>query len=453
VVNVRTAVPETPELRLLAGAGNFGSNEEHAVTAFGGRAVSEELAAARDFSSGFMPDRDYRNLAFSSLTAFRDSLGPGSILLALSDRPYGADQFYGDFPSWERIKTWFAAAHQNIGKKTEASFAYRRHTDLFVLYRDDPALYTNRHALESWQGDLRRTDNLPWRSTLSYGGEGLGESIHSTNLGDRRRTRGSGYVFYDLRSARRYSLSAGLREEVYGSGQVATSPSLSGAVWIDSHLKARASASRAFRLPSYTDLYYSDPANLGNPNLKPESATSYEAGLDAYFRNNLHASATVFQRRDTNVIDYVRADDASPWVATNFDKLRFTGAEASLIYEPASGQRIQVSFAGLHGVNASAELLESKYLFNYPVESAVVEWRGAVGRRILARTRVGALNRVGRSPYALWDASATWATGRVRPFLQLTNITSTVYEEIPNVAMPKRGVMGGLELVLFGADK
>jgi iron complex outermembrane recepter protein len=453
VVNVRTAVPETPELRLLAGAGNFGSNEEHAVTAFGGRAVSEELAAARDFSSGFMPDRDYRNLAFSSLTAFRNSLGPGSILLALSDRPYGADQFYGDFPSWERIKTWFAAAHQNIGKKTEASFAYRRHTDLFVLYRDDPALYTNRHALESWQGDLRRTDNLPWRSTLSYGGEGLGESIHSTNLGDRRRTRGSGYVFYDLRSARRYSLSAGLREEVYGSGQVATSPSLSGAVWIDSHLKARASASRAFRLPSYTDLYYSDPANLGNPNLKPESATSYEAGLDAYFRNNLHASATVFQRRDTNVIDYVRADDASPWVAANFDKLRFTGAEASLIYEPAAGQRIQVSFAGLHGVNASAELLESKYLFNYPVESAVMEWRGAVGRRILARTRVGALNRVGRSPYALWDASATWATGRVRPFLQLTNITSTVYEEIPNVAMPKRGVMGGLELVLFGADK
>jgi iron complex outermembrane receptor protein len=140
-------------------------------------------------------------------------------------------------------------------------------------------------------------------------------------------------------------------------------------------------------------------------------------------------------------------------VATNFDKLRFTGAEASLVYEPAPGQRIQVSFAGLHGVNASAELLESKYLFNYPVESAVVEWRGAVGRHVLARTRVGAMNRVARNPYALWEASAAWSTGHVRPYLQLTNITSTVYEEIPNVAMPKRGVIGGLEFVFFGAGK
>ena len=42
------------------------------------------------------------------------------------------------------------------------------------------------------------------------------------------------------------------------------------------------------------------------------------------------------------------------------------------------------------------------------------------------------------------------ATGRVRPFLQLTNITSTVYQEIPLVAMPKRGVIGGVELYVFG---
>ena len=453
VVNVRTAPPETPEFRLLTGIGNFGTNQEHAIAAFGGRAFSEELAAARDFSSGFMPDRDYRNLSLSSLTSFRSALGPGGVLLALSDRPYGADQFYGNYPSWERIKTWFASAHQNIGKKTEASFAYRRHTDLFVLFRDDPSIYTNRHALESWQGDLRRSENLPWRATLSYGGEGLGESIHSTNLGNRQRTRGSGYIFYDLRSARRYSLSVGLREEVYGSGQVATSPSLSGAAWIDSHLKVRAAASRAFRLPSYTDLYYSDPANLGNPDLKPESATSYEAGVDLYIRNNLHASATVFQRRDTNVIDYVRADDNSPWVATNFDKLRFTGFEASMIYEPRSNQRITVGFTGLHGVNASAELLESKYLFNYPVQSAVVEWRGSVGKHIVARTRIGAINRFARSPYGLWDASAAWATGRIRPYIQLTNLTSTVYEEIPNIAMPKRGVVGGFEFVFAGAQQ
>ena len=355
VVNVRTQIGEMPELRLLGGAGNFGTNEEHGVASFGTRRYSEQLGFARDFSTGFAPDRDYRNLALSSMTGVTSKLGATSLLLAYSDRPYGADQFYGNYPSWERIKTWFASVHQDFGDKTEASFAWRRHTDLFVLFRDSPQIYTNRHLLNSWQGDLRRHENLPLHAVLSYGAEGLGESIDSTNLGQRSRTRGSGYLFYDLRSARRFSLSAGIREEVYGSGQVATSPSLSGAAWLSSRVKLRASASRAFRLPSYTDLYYSDPANQGNPNLKPESATSYEAGVDVHFRPGLRASATVFQRRDTNVIDYVRASPADLWQATNFDKLHFTGVEAAAIYEPVAGQHLSVSYAALHGVNSGRD--------------------------------------------------------------------------------------------------
>ena len=150
-----------------------------------------------------------------------------------------------------------------------------------------------------------------------------------------------------MRSVKRFSLSAGIREEVYGSGQVATSPSFSGAAWLSRRFKLRASASRAFRLPSYTDLYYSDPANIGNPNLKPESATSYEAGLDAYLRSNLHAAVTVFQRRDTNEIDFVHLNPSDTvWHATNFDRLHFTGVEASTVYEPAAGQRISLQFLG-----------------------------------------------------------------------------------------------------------
>ena len=454
VVNVRTEPFEAPDLRLTTGLGNFGTNEEHGLASFGNPRYSEELSFARDFSTGFITDRDYRNLALSSLTGLRWKPGPLSLLFAYSDRPYGADQFYGPYPSWERIKTWFASAHQNLGDRTEAGFAYRRHTDLFVLFRDAPQIYTNRHLLDSWQGDLRRHDNLPLHAVVSYGAEGLGERINSTNLGMRSRTRGSGYVFYDIRALRRFSLSAGIREEVYGSGQVATSPSLSGAAWLSSGLKLRASASRAFRLPSFTDLYYSDPANLGNPNLKPESATSYEAGLDAYLAPKLHASVTAFQRRDTNVIDYVKANPTDAvWQATNFDKLHFTGVEASVVYEPRVGEQVSVSFAGLHGTNAGGETLLSKYTFNYPVQSAVVQWRGTITKRIIARTRVGVVNRIERAPYAVWDASAEYGQGHVRPFLQLTNITSTVYQELPAVALPKRGVVGGIQFVFWGAQR
>jgi iron complex outermembrane recepter protein len=459
VVNVRTEPPvlnqwEPGELRLLAGVGNFGFNQQHALASFGQAWWQEEIAFARDFSSGFMPDRDYRNLTFSSLSTLKSRLGATSVVLAYSDRPFGANDFYGTLaPQWERTKTWFASAHQDLGDKTEANFAFRKHTDLYVYIRDNPALYTNHHTEDGWQGNLRRHDKLPFHGVLSYGAEGLAESIRSTNLGVHSRTRGSGYLFYDLRSVRRYSLSAGIREEVYSSHSVATSPSLSGGAWITDRFKVRASATRAFRLPSFTDIYYSSPSTLGNTNLRPESATSYEGGADLYLNNNLHASATVFQRRDTNVIDYVQPVGTDIYQAQNLPPLHFTGVEAALVYDPRPSQHVKVSFAALRGEYASPQNLITEYTFNYPAHYGIVEWRGQVFRNLIGRTRLGALNRVGSNPYAVWDASAAYGAGRVRPFLQLTNITNTVYQDIPLIAEPKRGIVGGVELYLFGASR
>lgn len=454
VVNVLTAPIDPGEFRLLGGAGNFGFNEQHALASYGHAWWQEEMAFERDFSSGFTTDRDYRNLALSSLTTLKSRLGMTSLLFAYSDRPFGANDFYGaPEQQWERTKSWFASGHQNLGDKTEANFAFRKHTDLYVYIRDDPSVYTNWHTDESWQGNLRRHDNLPLHGVLSYGVEGLAESVRSTNLGVHSRQRGSGYVFYDLRSVRRYSLSAGIREEVYGAHEVATSPSLSGAAWLSGKVKLRASASRAFRLPSYTDLYYASPSTTGNPFLKPESATSYEAGADAYLKPNLHVALTAFERRDTAVVDYVELTGTTNYEAENLPPLHYRGVEASAVWEPRAGQHFAVSFGGLHGQFASPENIVTEYTFNYPVYDGVIEWRGTVGKYLIARTRIGVADRVAQSAYAIWDASAGYATGRVRPFLQLTNITSTVYQEIPLVAMPKRGVIGGVEIYVFGASR
>jgi iron complex outermembrane receptor protein len=93
----------------------------------------------------------------------------------------------------------------------------------------------------------------------------------------------------------------------------------------------------------------------------------------------------------------------------------------------------------------------SKYTFNYPVQSAVAQWRGTIARRLIARTRIGIVNRLQHDAYAVWDASASYALGYVRPYLQLTNLTNADYQEILAVAMPSRGIVGGIEFVLQGA--
>ena len=444
VLNIITRQPEATEARVSVAAGNFGVNEERVTLGTVFKKLSEELSLSRDASSGFMPDRDYRNLSVASDTGWRSALGSSSLIMAYSDKPFGADQFYGPYDSWEDTKTWFASLVQDLGERTQAAFSFRRHSDWFVLLRGQPDVYQNHHSDETFQLALRRSDPLSANAGLHYGIEGYGDTIASTNLGDHNRSRGAAYISLDARALGRFSFSVGLREEMYRWSQGELSPTLAAGAWLSPHWKLHASASRAFRIPTYTDLYYQDPANFGNPNLKPETAWSYDAGADWRPGDTFRLSATVFHRRETNDIDYVRATPADPWHATNIARLRFTGVETSATVVPARGQEIGLSYEAMTGAQQALDGLVSKYVFNYPVQSGVLSWHGGY-RGLVAQTRLGVLKRLGRPPYALFDVSAGYSKGRLHPFLRLTNLGDARYQEIEGVAMPGRAAMAGVE--------
>ena len=443
VVNFVTRVPEPADFAVRLGIGNFGTNQQRADGTFVLGPWSQSVSFSRDFSDGFTYDRDYRDLEFGSNTHLKESVGATDITLGFADRPYGADQFYGNFNSFEHTKVWFAGLHQTFGDQTEVDFGYRRHSDLFVLFRDNPSYFTNRHVDDSTQADIRRWEKLGLNTRLHYGAEVIHDGIDSNNLGLHNRTRGSAFVALDVRALSRFSFSVGAREEVFGGGQADFSPSLTAGYWLTTRLRLHGSVTHAFRLPSYTDLYYHDPGNVGNPNLKPEKAWDYEGGADWDFTRHLRAAVNIFELREQDVIDYVRSDPNAVYVATNFDKLNYTGAEVSLKY-----YGLAVSYTALHGTFNVSQVLESKYTAYYPSHEAVVSWEGSLKHNILLRTRIGGVQRYNMDPYGLWDVYAAWSRNHVRPYFQLTNITNTVYQEVAGVAMPKRSVLGGIELRL-----
>ena len=303
-INFITRPPPVTELRVRTGFGNFGVNQESATGSLVDGSLAEQLIFARDYSSGFMPDRDYRDLALTSLTDFSTELGNSELILAHNDRPFGANQFYGPYDSWEHTNTYFVGAKQDLGKSTQVSFAYRHHRDRFVLFRENPLYYQNLHALQSFQAALRRRQLLSKNTHFFYGAEGYSDSIHSTNLGDHTRGRVAAYAALDVRALRRFSFNIGAREEVYRSVQGQFSPSVSAGYWLNSHLKFRGNVSHAFRVPSMTDLYYHDPTSVGNPNLRPERAWDYETGLEWNGARRLHGDLTLFDLREQDVIDY-----------------------------------------------------------------------------------------------------------------------------------------------------
>lgn len=452
VVNVITRSPESTDFRLRTAVGNFGTNQQSGALTLVESSVTEQLSFSRDFSTGFMPDRDYRNLSLASITHWRTRLGATDLLLAGDDRPYGADQFYAAYPSWERTRSWYASVRQELGENTEVDFSFRRHTDLFVLFRDNPAAYTNRHIDKSWDAAVRRHNRVSPNITLSYGMEGYHDSIDSNNLGDRNRSRGAGYAAIDIRALRRFSITLGAREEVFTGLTHEFSPTAAVGYWLSQHFKLRASASHAYRLPSYTELYYNDPQNIGNVNLRPEQAWNYDAGLDWNASSRLRGEIEVFNRRERDGIDYVRASPADLWQAANFDNLNFTGVEASVVATLGAHRSEEIAFrySALHGAEGVLNGLQSKYIFNYPRQSGVISWYASLPAGFLFRTRIGVLDRLGRNPYALWDAYIASTKTRLHPFLQLTNLTNTDYQEIAGVDMPSRGIIGGIELVIIG---
>lgn len=447
-VNFITEPARATELRVRAGGGNQGFNQEHVFASLLVRNWSETIAADRDFSTGFIPDRDFRSTAASSETRVQTSLGQTAVMLAGSDRPFGADQFYGDFPSWERTKNWFASAQQELGDRTTAAFGYRRHSDEFVLVRDDPSLYENNHIDQSWQAALRRHDSFSENKTLSYGAEGQGDSIDSNNLGQHARNREAVYANFDFRTLRRFSLSAGARDELFSGGTNVFVPSLAAGFWLKPEFRLRASVSRGFRLPTYTDLYYSDPTTVGSPNLKPESTWSFDAGADWNPTAHVRAGATFFRRWDSNLIDYVQFTPGGVFQATNITQLHFTGGEAHGNFALPRQQQIQLSYTFLHGDQQPMPGTVSRYVFTYPSHEAVFAWTGSWRNWLVSRTRVGVTQRFEHEAYPVWDLSLARKDGTVRPYLELANLSNTGYEEIPGVLMPSRSIIAGMELVL-----
>lgn len=444
-IDFLTAAPQSGSLLLRAGGGSFGQNEQ-ALMAGGVRGRwSGRITGDRNFSSGFMADRDYRNEDASAEGWAGSGLGVTDLLFAGSDRAFGANQFYGPFPSWERTKGWFASVRQELGARTNAAFGYRRHSDEFVLIRNQPAIYENNHIDTSWQGSLRRTQQAGAGSLVLFGLEADGDSIQSNNLGRHARNRGAGYADWDLHPPKqRWTFSAGLREEIFsgGAGSV-LSPHVAASWHIDGHLKLRGSGGYGFRIPTYTDLYYSDPTTVGNPTLKPESAWSGEGGLD-WTGSRFTLSGTGFYSHQHDTIDYVRSSPADQWHATNLRGLRFRGIESAFGWQPGRGQSMRVGWTALFGAQDALHGMQSEYVFNYPVENVHASWNCGLGRHVAVDNEVQIAQRYESSAYPVWNAAITGRRGPWRPYLRVQNASNTGYEEISGVRMPGRSVIAGL---------
>jgi len=339
VVNIVTRRAEATRGELRLEGGTFstytGALSLETVTEGG---LGFSAGVARDDSDGHRDGADFEMWRVHS--RFNAPLAGGELVAdaGWAARDFGAQGFYAIFDSFEETRTARGSVRWNgaLGPvQITPRVAYRKHDDTFILFRDDPAAFTNVHDSRQTMADVTGRVALGSGVSLAVGGDWANETVDSNNLGNRDETRFG--VFTELGVQRgALDVVGGLRFDDRENFDSFWSPSLAVGLDLAEGVRLRSSASRAFRTPTWTDRYYSDPANRGDPDLEMETGWSLEAGLDLdlpTLGRFATGSATLFQRSTDNLIDFARpagSGDDVLWVARNVEEADFVGLELDL---------------------------------------------------------------------------------------------------------------------------
>lgn len=434
--------------------GSFGTGEASVRAGGGSEALRGQLAGEARRSDGFRPGTDYRE---GMLRGGGSATVGGRELradLGYAARDFGARAFYtppdAPYDEYEKTRTgtlllsWDAPATARFALTPRVSV--RRHDDDFMLKRDDPSFYENVH--HSWQAgaELVGRWNAP-RAHLAWGAEGYRDILRSTSLGDRQESRAAAFAELSAGRVGRAVLTAGLREDWHSRYGSFLAPSLAGAVWASPALRFRASAGRAFRAPTWTDRYYADPANVGNPELRPEHAWAGEAGADLVARSGARLSATAFVRRTTDLIDWIRpagAPDTTPWQAENLGVVTFRGAELEGSTLDPLGSRWTLRASTL-GFDADEAAANSKYALRPLDRTASLSFDRPLVRGLGFGARTAYAHRVGDAGYWLVDARLTAGWRDASVYLDALNLTGSRYLDVSGTTAPGRAVYVGVE--------
>jgi vitamin B12 transporter len=471
-VHIGAYTQDVFEVKTTAYGGSFNSFGAQALVRMKIKKYQQMIAVARDQSDGHWHNSDFKNHQLFYMGSHQIKKHHLTYLAAYTDRNFGANGFYTNkFPDqWERTTMAMAGLKHNLHwyKPREQGstwfyfkqqFLLRSHADEFRLKRNDPAFYTNTHVSNvlSYESQL---DVTLRRQQLQLGVEQRFEILNSSNLGQRERQYQSAFL-----QTKGYlgnvNYAAGLLVFSYNWQNIQMMPSVQFGKSITHNQFLFVNYSRGNRVPSWTEMYYTDPSNVGNPNLLPEYSHAAELGWRStanqynskwyYFQ----ANAALFYRQHTNMIDWVRAasvinPNPNPWMPVNIANVAFSGLETSMTFN--------VKKSGTWGpnkVHLNYTYITAKHNFTSEQESryAITSMRHQLnGQALFDLSEKAQLNlayrlvqRIEQPLYQVLDAKILLPIHRsLTIFAEANNLTNTQYIEAGFVQMPGRWFKLGL---------
>jgi iron complex outermembrane receptor protein len=486
-INVVSKQNPGKSMQVAAAGGSFGYFNGSLSGSFQTGKMNHLLAFNGKRSDGYIDNTDFKDLNGFYSNQLDSEKGTLKFQLGLSEKGFGANSFYTPkYPNqYEETKTLFTSLKWEGKDKLHLSplVYYRRNQDRFELFRDNPASwYTshNYHLTNVYGTNLNSWFNWAWGKS-AFGVEYRSENILSNVLGEdldepidvpgedaqftKSDSRNTVSVFIEHAAyLDNWTFTAGLMSNYISGSDLGINvfPGIDVSYNLSEAVKLYTSYNTSLRMPTFTDLYYDGPTNIGNPDLLPEKSATLEGGLK-WSQSLLKGHAVVFYRQGKDIIDWVKLDDDAVWQPQNLTEINNLGTEVQLhvLFRNEYGSKYpNVQFNYLYN---SLDKKDADFVSNYVLDNLKHKLVGSLNQQIIKNlsfdlkfvfqdregtyTKYEDLVSVGEvdyEPFWLFDGKLSYSTRGFVAFASVNNIFDTKYNDIGNVIQSGRWLKAGI---------
>jgi iron complex outermembrane receptor protein len=489
-INIVTKLERQNSLSVSQLVGRYGLIRTQVNASLKTGQLSNSLCFSRASSEGYLHNTDfqlynsyYRGKLTKDLTSIEIQTG-------YQQKSFGAAGFYTPrFPDqFEKAGMWFGSLKISTGNKLKVIplFYWRRRKDHFLLERDDPTFYQNFHRTDVYGSQVNMTFSTG-RVTTSLGFDLRSENIISNNIGFTNpapvKVRGEDSAYYDKMYGRtnfsyfqEHILELGYLRIAGGimvnwntsyPSRAEVFPGIDISYSLLPDLRIYSSANRALHLPTFTDLFYKDPANQGNVNLLPNRTVSLEIGM-RYSDISSTGSLSIFYNMGHDIIDWIWLYAMNRFGVVNLTDYKAKGVELNIGYFPSETQfmnrivrTITMDLLFQHISKSSPDSVSKNYSLKNKFSMFI---RHRIFKNIDATWRVSYQDRYGElityniveneyiplnyKPYWLVDGHLEWQHTMVCIFVDVSNILNTEYVDAGSLLQPGRWFKAGIRVSL-----
>lgn len=487
-INIVTKKANKDAVEASVTYGDFNYLDTEAGFTLKQRNLSHMLSVNTCSSNGYKENTDFKTKRIYYRSNYKNNNTTADFQLGYIDNAFGSNSFYtAAFPNqYEEVNNIITSLKVSTGDKVKISpkVYYKRAFDRFELFRNMEGAASwysghNYHQTDVWGAGSDFKLNSAFSST-NIGLDLRNERIRSTVLGENLNSpiaHPQEDSTYFTKEKSRLNLNAFVNHTFYVQDWIigfnilfnynGISETLRPYFGIDyaykinEKLALKASANQSFRMPTFTELYYTGSQNIGNSDLEQEEAITVDFGLD-YNNAFMAFHSSIYHRRGQNIIDWVKQDaSASKWQTMNYSQVNTTGAEAIFSVVPGIILPV-VSFIEKLEVSATynhSEVAEQAYISYYALDYLKYKFTLSADFKIIDnlilstqaqhQQRHNPTDAASKyEPFWLCDAKLQYQTNHFTPFIEVSNVFNTTYYDFNHLAQAGRWAMMGVKFKL-----